>query len=85
MLTYGDGVCDVDLNALIAFHEDHGKLMTVTEGASAGTFGEIEISDDFIATEFGKEAAGDWWPHFRWLFCLPAGNFRSWRIAKIWY
>ena len=55
MLTYGDGVCDVDLNALIAFHEDHGKLMTVTGVRPPGRFGEIEIGDDCIATEFNEK------------------------------
>ncbi len=30
MLTYGDGLCDVDLKALLAFHRSHGKIGTVT-------------------------------------------------------
>lgn len=30
MMTYGDGVCDVDINKLVAFHKKHGKIATLT-------------------------------------------------------
>ena len=38
-MTYGDGVGDIDVAALIAFHKDHGKLATVTAVRPAGRFG----------------------------------------------
>ena len=41
-LTYGDGVGDVDLKALLAFHRSHGKLLTVTGVRPPGRFGELE-------------------------------------------
>ena len=41
MLTYGDGVADIDLKALLRFHEQHGRLMTVTGVRPPGRFGEI--------------------------------------------
>ena len=46
MLTYGDGVADVDLAALLAFHEAHGKLATVTAVQPPGRFGALELADD---------------------------------------
>lgn len=42
-LTYGDGVADVDLKALVAFHKAHGKQATVTAVAPPGRFGALEI------------------------------------------
>lgn len=41
MLTYGDGVGDIDLDALVAFHKRHGKILTVTGVRPPGRFGEI--------------------------------------------
>ncbi len=43
MLTYGDGVSDIDLDALLAFHRSHGKLVTVSAVRPAARFGELEI------------------------------------------
>lgn len=45
MLTYGDGVANIDLNHLVRTHEAHGKLATMTSVQPAGRFGKI-ISDD---------------------------------------
>jgi glucose-1-phosphate cytidylyltransferase len=39
MLTYGDGLSDIDLNALLAFHKSHGKLATLTSIQMPGRFG----------------------------------------------
>jgi glucose-1-phosphate cytidylyltransferase len=44
MLTYGDGLGDIDLKKLLAFHKSHGKILTVTGVRPAGRFGEL-ISD----------------------------------------
>jgi glucose-1-phosphate cytidylyltransferase len=43
LLTYGDGVADVDVETLIHFHRRHGKLGTVTAVRAPGRFGEIEL------------------------------------------
>ena len=43
LLTYGDGVCDIDLEKLIAFHRQHGKLATVTAVRPPARFGELKI------------------------------------------
>ena len=43
-LTYGDGVSDVDISKSIAFHQDHGKLATLTATYPPGRFGALNIS-----------------------------------------
>lgn len=46
MLTYGDGVGDIDIDALVAFHKSHGKMVTLTGVRPPGRFGELGIADD---------------------------------------
>jgi glucose-1-phosphate cytidylyltransferase len=46
MLTYGDGVGDIDIDQLIKFHKSHGKMVTLTGVRPPGRFGELGISDD---------------------------------------
>ena len=45
MLAYGDGVADVDIAELLAFHRSHGKLATITAVQPMGRFGSLEIED----------------------------------------
>jgi glucose-1-phosphate cytidylyltransferase len=45
MLTYGDGLCDVDLDALLAYHRSHGKLCTVTGVNPTSQFGELRVDE----------------------------------------
>ena len=54
MLTYGDGVGDIDLNLLQAFHLGHGRTLTVTGVRPPGRFGELVHSDGVI-TEFNEK------------------------------
>lgn len=48
LLTYGDGVSDVDINELVAFHKAHGKMLTLTGVVPPGRFGELVIDGDRI-------------------------------------
>jgi glucose-1-phosphate cytidylyltransferase len=57
-LTYGDGVSDIDLSALIRFHKSHGKLATVTAIQPPGRYGALEITDAAV-TAFVEKPAGD--------------------------
>ena len=57
-MTYGDGVADVDLAALAAFHKAHGKAATVTAVAPPGRYGALEIRDD-IVQRFIEKPPGD--------------------------
>ncbi len=59
MLTYGDGVSDVDLGALLEFHRSHGKLMTMTGVIPAGRFGELVIEGDRVAQMQEKPTSSD--------------------------
>lgn len=55
MLTWGDGVSDVDLNKLLAFHRSHGKLATLTAVRPPARFGHLEIVGDEIR-EFSEKS-----------------------------
>ena len=55
MLTYGDGVGDVDLDALIRFHKSHGKILTVTGVRPPGRFGELMNDAAGKVTEFNEK------------------------------
>ena len=55
MLTYGDGVGDVDLNGLVKFHSQHNKILTVTGVRPPGRFGELNANVDGIVEEFNEK------------------------------
>jgi glucose-1-phosphate cytidylyltransferase len=59
MLTYGDGVADVDFNKLLAFHDSHGRLATLTSVQVPGRFGNLEINDLGEVATFVEKPAGD--------------------------
>ena len=48
MLTYGDGVSDINISDLLSFHRSHGKLMTVTAVHPPARFGELELDNDTV-------------------------------------
>lgn len=48
LMTYGDGVADVDIAALVAFHRAHGKIATVTAVRPPGRYGEIRMRDGLV-------------------------------------
>ena len=55
MLTYGDGVADVNIHKLLAFHKSHGKMVTVTAVQPAGRFGVIDIDKDNNVSSFWEK------------------------------
>jgi glucose-1-phosphate cytidylyltransferase len=60
-LTYGDGVSDVDIKALLAFHRSHGKLGTVTAVQPPGRFGTLQMEGDQVSAFMEKpKGDGDW-------------------------
>jgi glucose-1-phosphate cytidylyltransferase len=60
MMTYGDGVADVDLRALLAFHEGHGRMATVTAVQPPGRFGALDLAEDSDAVRsFIEKPRGD--------------------------
>jgi glucose-1-phosphate cytidylyltransferase len=61
MFTYGDGVADIDLEALVAFHKSHNKLATVTTVRSPSRFGRIVYDGDRVMKFYEKPSAGEGW------------------------
>ena len=59
MLTYGDGVSDVDINALLKFHRDNGKLVTLTAVMPGGRFGALGIDKSGIISTFKEKRKED--------------------------
>jgi glucose-1-phosphate cytidylyltransferase len=72
MLTYGDGVSDVNIKKLIDFHESHRKLMTMTAIQPEGRFGSIDAGADGKITSFVEKPPGDGaWINGGYFVCEP--------------
>ncbi|NWO20406.1 glucose-1-phosphate cytidylyltransferase [Oribacterium sp. oral taxon 102] len=59
MLTYGDGVCDVDLDALLRYHRSHGKIATITTVNLAQQKGVLDIAEDGSIRSFREKEEMD--------------------------
>ena len=59
LLTYGDGVCDVDINKLVAFHKSHGKIATLTSVTLEQQKGVLDIGGDNAVHSFREKSIGD--------------------------
>jgi glucose-1-phosphate cytidylyltransferase len=71
MVTYGDGVSDVDLHKLVAFHESHGRLITMTAVRPPARFGAV-LFDGLLVKEFTeKPQVGEGWINGGFFICEP--------------
>jgi len=61
MLTYGDGVADIDIEALLKFHKSHGKMITVTAVHPGARFGEIEMESERVISFQEKPQTKQGW------------------------
>ena len=61
MFTYGDGVADINISELLAFHKSHGKLATVTTVRSPARFGRIAFTENQITDFYEKPQAAEGW------------------------
>lgn len=61
MLTYGDGVSDIKIDELVAFHQKHGKLATITAVRPPARFGGLSFEGDFVARFEEKPQIGEGW------------------------
>ncbi len=59
MLTYGDGVSDVNIKELLAFHDRSGKTVTISAYNAGQRFGVLDINKDGLITEFREKTQGD--------------------------
>jgi glucose-1-phosphate cytidylyltransferase len=69
MLTYGDGLADIDLHALLAFHRAHGRLATLTAVRHSSRFGELQIDDRNLVSKFAEK------PGAQTRNCIAGGFF----------
>jgi glucose-1-phosphate cytidylyltransferase len=58
-LTYGDGLADIDIDALLAIHEGHGRLATLTAVSPPGRFGHLRVADGGLVERFDEKPAGE--------------------------
>jgi glucose-1-phosphate cytidylyltransferase len=73
MLTYGDGVASIDIAALVAHHQQSGKLCTVTAVQPSGRFGALNIGQQDEVTSFSEKPKGDGaWINGGFFVCEPA-------------
>jgi len=70
-LTYGDGVADVDVRALIAHHREHARLATVTAVQPPGRFGSLEIDGDAVRRFHEKPRGDGAWINGGFFVCEP--------------
>lgn len=61
MMTYGDGVADIDLNELLRFHRAQGRIATVTAISPPARFGGMVITDDLVTNFTEKPKTGESW------------------------
>lgn len=86
MLTWGDGLSDIDLDALLDFHRSHGRLATVTAVRPPARFGHLEIAGNGRITEFSeKPQAAEGWINGAF-FVLEPGifDYLDERVDAMW-
>ncbi len=72
MLTYGDGVSDINLSELLKFHHSHGKMVTMTAVRPAARFGELELAGNQITRFVEKPQLHDGWINGGFFVIEPA-------------
>ena len=94
MLTWGDGVSDIDLRQLLAFHKAHGKLATLTAVRPTARFGHLEMCGDRVVEFSEKPQTAEGWINGAYFVLEPdvfdyiAGDHTQWekepleRLAK---
>ena len=61
LLTYGDGLSNINIQDLVKFHKSHGKMVTVTAVRPAARFGELKLDGDIVSNFSEKPQMGDGW------------------------
>lgn len=72
MVTYGDGVSDVDVESLLSFHRSHGRIATVTAVRPPARFGGLVFDGDLVAEFTEKPQIGEGWINGGFLVFEPA-------------
>ena len=61
MVTYGDGLADIDIARLLEFHRSHGKLATVTSVRPVSRFGVLDVQNDGLVKRFAEKPQAEGW------------------------
>jgi glucose-1-phosphate cytidylyltransferase len=60
MVTYGDGLSDIDLSDLVAFHKDHGRIATLTAVRATSQFGHLQLDGPGVTQIIENPELPDW-------------------------
>jgi len=71
MLTYGDGVADIDINKLVKFHKSYGKIITMTSVLPKGRFGALNIDNNMVINFQEKPEGDGQWINGGFFVCQP--------------
>jgi len=71
MLTYGDGVADIDIDKLLEFHKSHGKMVTLSSVRPLARFGDLEFDGDCISSFKEKPQLHEGWINGGFFVCEP--------------
>jgi glucose-1-phosphate cytidylyltransferase len=72
MVTYGDGVCNINLQDLLRFHHAHGRVATITAVRPPARYGGVIFDGDLVARFTEKPQIGEGWINGGFLVCEPA-------------
>jgi glucose-1-phosphate cytidylyltransferase len=71
MLTYGDGLANIDINELLEFHKKHGKMVTITAVHPGARFGELDINGTTVTSFQEKPQVTQGWINGGYFVCEP--------------
>lgn len=71
LVTYGDGVADIDLGALLAFHGEHGKIATISTVRPSSRFGVVEMNEGQEVERFSEKPQMDTWANAGFMLFNP--------------
>ena len=71
LCTYGDGIADIDLDALIRYHESHGKIATMTTVQPLSRFGVLDLDDDGSVRQFKEKPQVEGWINIGYFIFEP--------------
>lgn len=89
LMTYGDGVADIDIRSLVAFHRSHGRLATVTAVRPPARFGGLHVEGDRVAAFTEKAQSSEGWINGgffvleRSVLDLVAGDETLWELEPL--
>lgn len=72
LATYGDGIADIDLDALLAFHRSHGRIATMSTAQPTSRFGVVDVDAEGVVRSFREKPQSDGWVNIGYFIFEPA-------------